>query len=250
MNKNKEIKQNLERRLAESLNSFKSIKDKEPIFESLFTEFQSFNFETYKKQIEQEIQKNLAEWWTNPEQGIIPTEELFAILFEYDYFFQKDVEATSYGIGAWKDFKIQTDEFDMGFDYDFTTEFYACPGISVNFFNPLEILDHNNLEEKYSDIEELDGYDDIIQLFKTKGMISIHEVLERLDSEGIFNSLNCKENFMFIIDEHDSGEVFPLLIKSKIEEQSSDPQPSIENISSNKSHISPRQSKRWWEIWR
>ena len=46
-------------------------------------------------------------------------------------------------------------------------------------------------------------------------MLAIHEVLVKLDIEKEFESLNYKDNFMFLIDEHDSGEVYPLLIKKK-----------------------------------
>jgi len=217
MNKNLEIKQNLKKELHLNLEKYQSIEDKEPIFETLFAEYNSFDFDRYKKEIEGEIRQNLSDWWTNTDKGIIPSEELYAILFEYDYFLQKGVEATSYGIGEWKDYTEQTDEFDMGFDYDFTTEFYACPGISVNFFDSLSILDYDELDENYKnvEIEEISGYDEIIQLFKFGGMIAIHEVLDELDREGVFDKLNCKDNFMFIINEHDSGEVYPLLIKSK-----------------------------------
>jgi len=252
MNKNEIIKFNLEKRLTQTLDSFNALSNKEPIFQKLLAELNSFDFEIYKKIIEEEIKINLIEWWTNTKRGIIPSEELYAILFEYDYFLQKGVEATSYGIGEWKDYKVHTDEFDMGFDYDFTTEFYASPGMSVNFFDPLQILDHNEIEDKYKDvdIEEFSGYEEIIQLFKVKGMIAIHEVIVKLDKEGVFEKLNFKDNFMFIIDEHDSGEVYPLLIKSKKEESFSKNEILNQHqyLEENKNIV--YQIKKWWQIWK
>ncbi len=250
MNKNTEIKQNLQKKLNKYLDLYQSIQSKEPIFDRLLAELESFDFELYKKNVHDEIKVNLIEWWTNTEKGIIPSEELFAILFEYGYFLQKGVDAPAYGIGEWKNFEIQTDEFDMGFDYDFTTEFYASPGITLNFFDPLEILDHNELKYKYKDIEEFDGYDEIIQLFKVKGMIAIHEVLEKLDKEGTFNTLNCKDNFMFLINEHDTGDVFPLFVKSKLEQSSSGTQITEQNQEITKRETIFKQSKKWWEIWK
>lgn len=248
MSKNSEIKFNLKKRLTKSLDSFNSITKKEAIFDTLFNELESFDFEFYKKNTEEEIKNNLTEWWTNTKKGIIPNEELFAILFEYDYFLRKGVDAVSYGIGKWENFKIQTDKFDMGFNYDFTTQFYACPGITINFFDSLEILNHNKLKNEYKekDIKEFKGYYEIIQLFQVKGMIAIHEVLEKLDNEGIFNKLNCKKNFMFIINEHDSSEVYPLLIKNKHNLAI----PEIKTQKTNRQETIIKQSKKWWEIWK
>ena len=167
-----------------------------------------------------QILENLKEWWTNPEKGIKKDEELYAILFEYDYFFQKNVEAVAYGIGAYENYQIQTDKFDMGHDYDFTTAFYSSPGISLDFFDSLGALDHDNLPEKFkdttidfdklkigepievdglNDIEDLLGYQEIIELHKLQGMLAIHEVLVKLDVEKEFEPLNYKDNFMFFL---------------------------------------------------
>ena len=146
------------------------------------------------------------------------------------------MEATAYGIGKWKDYQVETDKFDISFNYDFASEFYACPRIKLNFLDSLEALDYYNLPEKYTknnlnfdeikigeiievdefnDIEDQFGYQEIIELHKYQGMLAIHDVLLGLDSRREFESLNYKDKFMFLIDEHDSGEVYPLLIKNK-----------------------------------
>ncbi|WP_406685283.1 hypothetical protein N1F78_06040 [Seonamhaeicola sp. MEBiC1930] len=210
--------------------------NRDSYLEDILKNLNRFDFNRYKQNVEKEILENLKEWWTNTDKGIKKEEELFAILFEYDYFFQKNVEASAYGIGEWKDYQAKTDKFNMGFDYDFATEFYACPGIKLNFFDSLEALDYSNLPEKYTnnnlnfdeikigeiievdefnDIEDLLGYQEIVELHKYKGMLAIHDVLLELDSRKEFESLNYKDKFMFLIDEHDSGEVYPLLIKNK-----------------------------------
>ncbi|MFS4457137.1 hypothetical protein [Maribacter sp. 2304DJ31-5] len=219
---NELIRKNLTKRKESCLSVLNSILNLDSYLKDIFKNLNEFDFENYKQNLENEILENLKEWWTNPNKGIKKEEQLFAILFEYDYFFQKNVEATAYGIGEWKDYQVQTDKFDMGFDYDFTTEFYACPGIKLNFFDGLEALDHSNLPEKYSDnysdiddIEDIEGYNELIELHKLEGMIAIQDVLSKLNSNNAFESLNYKNDFMFLIDEHDSGEVYPLLIKNK-----------------------------------
>ena len=219
---NELIRKNLIKRKESCLSALNSISNLDSYLKEILKNLNEFDFETYKQNLENEILENLKEWWTNPDKGIKKEEQLFAILFEYDYFFQKNVEATSYGIGEWKDYQVQTDKFDMGFDYDFTTEFYSCPGIKLDFFDSLESLDDSKLPEKHTDnysnlddIEDINGYNELIELHKSKGMIAIHDVLSKLDNDNEFESLNYKDNFMFIIDEHDSSEVYPLLIKNK-----------------------------------
>lgn len=233
---NEILKTNLLKRRETCLSTISAIPELDAYLKAIYKTLNRFDFNAYKQKIEKEILENLKEWWTNPEKGINKDEELYAILFEYDYFFHKNVEAVAYGIGAYENYQIQTDKFDMGYDYDFTTAFYSSPGISLNFFDSLEALDHDNLPEKFkdttinfdelkigelievdglNDIEDLLGYQEIIELHKLQGMLAIHEVLVKLDIEKEFESLNYKDNFMFLIDEHDSGEVYPLLIKKK-----------------------------------
>lgn len=233
---NEILRTNLLKRRETCISTIRAIPELDAYLKAIYKTLNRFDFNAYKQKIEKEILENLKEWWTNPEKGIKKDEELYAILFEYDYFFQKNVEAVAYGIGAYENYQIQTDKFDMGYDYDFTTAFYSSPGISLNFFDSLEALDHDNLPEKFkdttidfdelkigepievdglNDIEDLLGYQEIIELHKLQGMLAIHEVLVKLDVEKEFESLNYKDNFMFLIDEHDSGEVYPLLIKKK-----------------------------------
>jgi len=215
--KNEQIKLYLTKLRNEYEKEFQSISQKENIFKEVYADLKNFNFVDYKIRLEEEIKENLKEWWTNVEKGIVKEEELFAVLFEYGHYFAKGVQAESYGIGQWKEYEVKTEEFDMGFDYDFTTEFYAAPGLTLNFFDSLEKLDYSNLPANLQDddIDEIAGYEELINLHKISGMINIQEVLQKLDNEKEFEELNYKNNFMFIIDEHDSGEVYPLLIKNK-----------------------------------
>lgn len=219
MKKNKKVNKYLTKQRDEYQKKFNSFSKVEKIFAQAYSELKQFDLEGYKLKLEKEIQENLKEWWINPKKGILMEEELISILFEYGHFFAKEVEAESYGIGKWKNYKVQTEEFDMGNDYDFTTAFYAAPGLSLDFFDPLEKLDYSNLSKKYAaiEIDELEGYNELIELFKFTGMLAIQEVFQKMDINKEFETLNYRHNFMFIIDEHDSGEVYPLLIKEKTE---------------------------------
>jgi hypothetical protein len=77
------------------------------LLNQLYGDLKNFDFEKYKVKLEKEIEQNLKEWWINPEKGIVKKEELFAILFEFDnYFYMENVEATSYGIGTWENYKV------------------------------------------------------------------------------------------------------------------------------------------------
>jgi len=166
---------------------------------------------------------------------------------------QQGVEALAYGIGQWKDYQVETDKFKMGFNHDFTTEFYACPGITVNFFDPLEALDGENLDEQYSDIvlEDLYGYEQLIEIYKTRGMLAIHETLAELNEQGAFDALNCKPNFMFLIDEHDSGEVYPLLIKNyEAQKPKTKTLPDTIKLAADTHPPKQQQAKKWWQFWK
>jgi hypothetical protein len=50
-------------------------------------------------------------------------------------------------------------------------------------------------------------------------MIAIHEVFVKIESKNRFESLYDKNDFIIIIDEHDSVEVYSLLIKDKCQIQ-------------------------------
>ena len=59
----------------------------------------------------------------------------------------------------------------------------------------------NDLPDKYKDteIDDLDGFHELIELYKLNGMIAIHEVLKKMDEAGEFEELNYRNKFMFII---------------------------------------------------
>lgn len=220
--KNEEIKLYLQDKINQYRDDFNILPQKKAILEEVHTKLEEFNFEEYSIKLEDEIRNNLQNWWINPKKGILREEELFAIYFEYDYFYVKGVEALSYGISEWKwkKYKAETKEFDMAKSYNFATGFEAMPGITLNFFDSLERLDYSDLLEVYTE-EEVDNIEDspefgnLINIFRFRGLITIHEVFKKMDLNQEFEEINYKNNFMFLIGEHDYGKVYPLLIKEK-----------------------------------
>ncbi|MFY7908627.1 MAG: WGR domain-containing protein [Emticicia sp.] len=200
--------------LESNTQKFKSYSSVLPLITELFNSLQIFDWDLYKTQVTEEIKKNFDEWWTNPQKGIIDEVALFSILFEYDYYLQKDVHARAYGIVEWEDFKPHTKSFDMGYEYDFANGFEAVPGITLNFFDNLEVLYWENLPETI-DAGELfyaEGYQEMIKCYVYNGLIALHKVFADLDNQKLFDKINKRRGFMFLVGEHDTGEVFPIYV--------------------------------------
>lgn len=81
-------------------------------------------------------------------------------------------------------------------------------------FEELQNREYIELDE-FNDIELIEGYNELIQLHKYEGMIAVHDVLLQLNEKKELECINYRNDFMFLIDEHDSGEVYPLLVKNK-----------------------------------
>ena len=87
---NEVLKTNLLTRRETCISTIRAIPELDAYLKAIYKTLNRFDFNAYKQKIEKEILENLKEWWTNPEKGIKKDEELYAILFEYDYFFQKN----------------------------------------------------------------------------------------------------------------------------------------------------------------
>ncbi|MGL4631321.1 MAG: WGR domain-containing protein [Leadbetterella sp.] len=210
---NDKISSYLKAQLDSYKSKLKATANLKPLFSELFQKIEEFDFESYKKQAEKEIETNLVDWWTNPSKGINPEEMVYSILFEYDYYLAKNVEAHSYGIVSWEDFKLHTKSFDMGYSYDFSAGFEASPGITLNFFDNLEIFhDWDNLPDDIdgNDLYYMEGYQELLKTYLFSGLVALNEVFKILNSKGIFKKIKSKKGFMFMIGEHDMGEVFPI----------------------------------------
>lgn len=184
---------------------------------NIFKEFSTFNLETYQDNLETEIKENLLEWWLNPEKGIVKEEKLYAILFEFDTTWWNDRDASSYGIHEWDDFKLYEADFEMGYHYDFASEFYAMPGLTLNFYDCFGFLDDDaNLKKKHKKGKylDIDGFEKLAEYVKYAGYVKVQETFHKLHQEKVFKKINKMDKFMFIIGEHDI-ETNPLLIIEK-----------------------------------
>ncbi len=214
---NDEISKNLIQQKDSNFALLEPYLQKKKFLSKIYSKFLKFDFEGFQKEIGTEIKANIKEWWTNTEKGIIKDEELQAILFEYNSTWWADREAVSYGIHKWKDFDIYTNDFDMGYSYSFTTEFYAAPGITVSYFDCFGFLDDDsNLKKKHRKGKYLDknGFHELVEYINVFGILKIHEVFKKLHQKQLFESINMSDKFMFMIGANDM-EKFPLLIVEK-----------------------------------
>ena len=103
----------------------------------------------------------------------------------------------------------------MGYNYGFANGFEAVSGITLSFFDNLASLNWQNLPEEAIDAGELfyaEGYQEMIKCYVYSGLIALHKAFLDLDTQQLFDILNKQKGFMFLIGEHDTGEVFPVYI--------------------------------------
>lgn len=186
---------------------FLGLKNVHSAFSDLYESLEKFDIVAYKAKVAHEIEVHLKDWWINPGKGIKPDEVVYSILFEYDSFWQKDVQADAYGIVAWENFKLHTKSFYID-DYDFAEGFYAMPGITLNFFDELEKLSWQHNPD--STLSEEIGFEEIQKVYVFYGFVILNEVFYELGQKGIFKTINAKKGFMFMIGEHDMGDIFPI----------------------------------------
>lgn len=157
-----------------------------------FKKLLDFKFEAYKENLKSEVKTNLRLYWTNPENGLNPTQQLDAILFEHYIPDTINLKAVAYGIIDWKDKEVDHVDVDMGYEIDFATNFEQIEGITLDFFNPyLDSFDH-------------DENSDLAHCYRLKGLIAIHEVFYELYQENEFDGINKNDEFYLLVGEHDS----------------------------------------------
>ena len=206
---NESIKNDFEKAMKNSRQEFQEIANKNRIFTEIFDKFEAFDFAAFKLKIAAEIKKNIKEWWANPEKGIIKEYAIQVILFEYDGTWWKDKEALAYGIWKWDKYNSEEEDPELGYNYEFTSESEAMPGISLDYFNSFSILDKDEIvkdeygAENYWDLE---GYDELAAYVDAKGSLAIHEVFVDLQAENAFSTLNLEDKCFVFFGEHDMGE--------------------------------------------
>lgn len=186
---------------------FLELKNVHSTFIELYQSLEKFDIVAYKAKVSYEVETHLKDWWINPGKGIKPDEVVYSILFEYDSFWQKDVQADAYGIVAWDSFKLHTKSFYLD-DYDFAEGFYAMPGITLNFFDELEKFSWQH--DPDGTLSEEIGFEEIQKVYVFYGFVILNEVFYELGQKGNFKTINAKKGFMFMIGEHDMGDIFPI----------------------------------------
>lgn len=213
---NEKIKTQLREDQKLHFKNFHAIPDKNLVFTNIFKKFADFDFANYKAKLAAEIKENLKEWWTNTEKGIIKEYPIQVLLFEYDGTWWKNKEALAYGIWKWDKYDSKEADPELGYNYEFTSEFEAMPGISLTYFDCFGILDEDEkLKKKYGveDYWDMDGYDELIGYAEATGNLAIHEVLADLHSENVFSALNLEDKCFVFFGEHDMGETTLFVIE-------------------------------------
>lgn len=194
---NNEIKEQLNIELERVISEFKKINRNENLALS-FDNLLNFNFDSYKESLKKEIKTNLKSYWTNIENGINSEEKLDAILLEHYVPDSINLEAYAYGIIDWEEKNVENIDINMGFEYDFAENFEQIDGITLNFFN------------SYVGNCEIDLTCELADCYRVKGIIAIHETFYELHQENEFDCINKKDEFYFMVGEHDSF-CFPVL---------------------------------------
>jgi len=213
---NESIKSYFLNEAKKSRQEFQEIANKNRILTEIFDKFEAFDFTAYKLKVAAEIKKNIKEWWTNPEKGIIKEYPIQIILFEYDGTWWKDKEALAYGIWKWDKYNSEEEDPELGYNYEFTSEFEAMPGISLDYFNCFGILDEDEKVKNEYDAEnywDLAGYDELSAYAEAKGSLVIHEVFADLYTENGFSDLNLEDKCFIFFGEHDMGETTIFIIE-------------------------------------
>ncbi|WP_298903460.1 hypothetical protein [uncultured Psychroserpens sp.] len=193
MLKNSDIKTQLKIELENAISEFKS-SDIDVKLQIGYDKLMSFDFESYKVKLKEEIHRKLSSVWTNVENGINPEQKLDAILLEHYIPNQLNLEAYAYGIIEWEERDVNDVDVDMGCSYDFADGLEQDEGITLDFFNPyVEIIND----------ESIDDYK-LAHCYRLKGFIAIHEVFYELYKQNTFNKINMNDEFYILVGEHDS----------------------------------------------
>ncbi len=191
---NNRIKVQLKSELQMAIIDLKETTDVDRLTDIL-KDLDAYDFEEFKIQLTTEIKNNLKSVWTNKVNGINKSQKLDAFLFEHFTPHSQNTEALAYGIINWEEKDIDGVEVDLGFDYGFAEDLEQEKGLTLNYFDPYV----NNKEAL-----ELDEYH-LLECFKIKGLIAMHEVLAELDDKEELKAIHKNKEFCFLVSEHDTS---------------------------------------------
>jgi hypothetical protein len=212
---NQHIANFLRQRRDEAVKAFQAAPNVHPRFQETFATIVSFDFAAYRQQLHDEILQNVVCWQGDNTTEVKP---LDAVLFEFNSIYEWAVEARAYGIIDWQKPGFQVSDFDMGYSYDFRSDFEAVLGISLSFLQPLEDLLNpetiHELAEPEQDMEEIPGFQPLADAFLFSGLVVVHETLVELNQRSVFTKVGLEPDGLFLLGGHDTGLVYPILSTS------------------------------------
>ncbi len=212
---NQAIAEFLSEQRDKAIRDFQTISNAHPRFQETFVILVNFDFVAYHQQLHSEILQNLIFWQS---EGTAEAKPLDAILFEFNSIYEHAVEARAYGIIDWQEPELRVAGFDMGYNYSFQDGFEAVPGTSLSFLQPVEdLLSPETIDEfvePEQDMEEIPGFQLLVNAFLFSGLVVVHNVLVELDQLSAFAKIELKPKGLFLLGGHDTGLVYPIFSKS------------------------------------
>lgn len=191
-------------------NSFLNTKNVHKTYKELYDYYLRFDYKAFKERTLSSLIDNLNSQWLPH----IFDEKQYAIIFEYDNLWEYgDINAFAYGVNSWLTPAISTVPFSME-NHEISDKFYCLPSFSLDIFKPFQMLDseeHQNFLGSKLDFD-LPGYEDLVEIYKTKVYLELFETLNIFSKMNEFKKIKRHDNFLFTIEQHDTGTTTPLLI--------------------------------------
>lgn len=148
-------------------------------------------------------------------------EKIDALLFEYDcfhdYIFLEHSHALAYGVIS-EHIKVKTVPYELGFDYDFSSNIETSDGIDLPSLNSIS---NQKIKEQgivfKSSMTALDEFHHLINFYLNQQFIIIHKAIKEFVKTDEFGKLNKANIIQFLIVEHDYGIETPLYCFSEDE---------------------------------
>ncbi len=205
----------LHERRDEAIAAFQLASNVHPRLQEAFAALANFDFTAYSQQLHSELVQNSHLWHEKP---VSSDNSIDAILFEFNSIYEDAVDARAYGVIDWQKPVLHVAGFDMGYDFDFRKGFDAVPGISLHFLQPLEDLLNpdaiDELVEPDRDMEDVPGFQSLVNSFLFSGLSVIHRVLVESNLRTLFTKAGLKPDGLVVLGGHDTGLVYPLFSMS------------------------------------
>jgi hypothetical protein len=189
----------------------------EPVAKA-FNNLLSFDFTEFENANTRFLQDYTLGYWLGKTNQMAEGQVLNAILFEYNDAFSDYVEALSFGIIDWKNYKLSDRLFPMGYDYKFAPGFEVVPGLGMTTFSILLPMSYENVGDDgiyYGLLNEGTGYYEMVRLVHALSMLSLNKIFRILDESDFFQPLHLKPGCLFLLCQHDDSVADPFYIKNE-----------------------------------